>query len=664
MKTFITSLIIFCSCNFLFGQNFSLNINNKGNRLQTYPKITEINSEILDMINQVSIPNLESDIQWMQDLGCRDAQSNEALQTQNMLVDRFEALGLDVYIHFFPCGSNSPCGYCTCTQQHCNGDTLDAGNVVAIQLGTKYPNEIIIISSHYDHPDGPGADDNASGTAGVLETARILSQYQFDRTIMYVPFNAEEYWMVGSMPFAQKCAMEDLNIIGVFNLDMIGYFPEGMGDITMSAGASPISMRLWEYYYTVANLYVPDVPTFRLSDGDCYGGDQMPFNIYEFPALFIGDIEYLHLHPCYHKLCDTIGNGVNSFELVEAFVKATTSAIAELANGYLPPQNFSAIPSENSIYLSWDEVESTSYKLFRDNVLIAEINENHYFDNTVTLNTEYEYYVIGVRNDNLESAESNHDFAKTSQALNLPYNNGFENDTDLSGFRFYDGDWQQTTTSSQSGIYSMTNTNTPGSPDNYLTLAELQWFSIPDTITNISLDFYYRGFIHSLWYNANFFVEITTDRKKWDKLLKTSGVQWSSWVHYEISLNDYIGSDFVQIRFRIETSGSEVAYNNKIVYIDNLNISYTSPNTITDYYETLKFEDIQIYPNPSKGEISIFTGLDKEYSIAIYNISGNKVYELDNFKDGKLDVSHLDNGMYFIRINTENNSIAKKIVIQ
>ena len=664
MKTFITLILIFCSCNFLFGQDFTLNINNKGNRLQTYPKVTEINPEILEMINQVSIPNLENDIQWMQDLGCRDAQSNEALQTQNWLVDKFEALGLNVYIHFFPCRRTPYLG--SCTPHNCNGDTLDAGNVVAIQHGTKFPNEIIIVSSHYDHPDGPGADDNASGTAGVLETARILSQYQFDRTIMYVPFNGEEYWMVGSMPFAQKCAMEDLNILGVFNLDMIGFFPEGMGAITMSAGASPISMRLWEYFFTVANLYVPDVPTFRLSAGDCYGGDHMPFNIYEFPALYIGDIEYHHLHPCYHKLCDTIGNGVNSFELVEAFVKATTASIAELANGYLPPQNFSAIPSENSIYLSWDEVENTTYKVFRDDVLIAEISENNYTDIAVAQNTEYEYFVTGIRDDDFESAESNHDFAKASVPLTLPYNNSFETEEDLSDFRFYGEPWLLSSENPQSGGSSITNTTATTLSDNYLTLVELQWLSIPDTVTNISLRFYYRGILFSGWYNANynvnFFVEITTDRKKWDKLLKISGHNTKPWEQYEASLNDYIGSDFVQIRFRLESSGSDDYTYVKRIFLDNISLG-NLPVQAIEKHEVSKLSDVHIFPNPSEGIFTITTGLDESYNIVVYNVSGNKVYEIDNFNDGQLNLNHLSQGVYYIKINTGNNSLAKKIVV-
>ncbi|MDR2083613.1 MAG: M28 family peptidase [Bacteroidales bacterium] len=659
MKNLFISLLFICSCNFIFGQNFNLNINNKGNRLQTYPNIIQANQEIIDIINLVDTINLENDIRWMQNLECRDAQSTEALQTQNWLIERFESLGLETYIHFFPCGDNY-LGYCT--EQYCNGDTLDAGNVVAIQYGSKYPDEIIIVSSHYDHPDGPGADDNASGTAGVLETARILSQYELERTIMYVPFNAEEYWMVGSMPFAQKCAMENLNILGVFNYDMIGFFPEGMGDITMSSGSSPISQQLWEYYYKVANIYVPDVPTFRFTAGDSYGGDHMPFNIYEYPALYIGDTEYHELHPCYHELCDTIGNGVNSFPLAEAFVKAVTAATIELANGYLPPQNFAAIPSENNIFLSWDEADNSSYKLFKDNLLIAELDENFYIDENVVQGIEYEYYVIGIRNDNIESGESNHDAAKISETLVLPYYNNFESEDDLMDFRFNDEEWNLYGASPQSGNFCITNISSY-LPDNYLTLVELRWFSIPNTITDINLNFYYRGTISGIWHNSNLFVEVTTDRKRWDKLLKLNGAQ-AQWKLYEISLNDYIDNDFVQIRFRLESSGAEDWNFIKKIYIDNLSIDYSSPGQAVETYEILKFEDINIFPNPSNGEFNILTSLNKEYNIAVYNLSGIKVYEINNFKDGKLDLKHLNSGMYFVKINTGKNSIAKKILIE
>ncbi|MDL2230915.1 hypothetical protein LJB75_00685, partial [Bacteroidales bacterium OttesenSCG-928-L19] len=74
MKNISLFLCLLYSWLSLFGQiDYNMNINNKGNRLQTYPRVTATDPEVVDMVNQVSIPNLESAIRWMQDLGCRDA---------------------------------------------------------------------------------------------------------------------------------------------------------------------------------------------------------------------------------------------------------------------------------------------------------------------------------------------------------------------------------------------------------------------------------------------------------------------------------------------------------------------------------------------------------------------------------------------------------------
>lgn len=663
MKNISLFLCLLYSWLSLFGQiDYNMNINNKGNRLQTYPRVTATDPEVVDMVNQVSIPNLESAIRWMQDLGCRDAQSEEALQTQNWLVTQFENLGLETYLHFFFCG-DSYLGYCT--NQLCAGEQLEAGNVIAIQYGTTFPDEFIIVSSHYDHPDGPGADDNASGTAAVLETARILSQYSFDRSIIYAPFNGEEYWMVGSMPYAQKCAIEEMNILGVFNYDMIGYFPEMMGNITMYSGFSPISERLFNYYQTVANLYVPLVHTYRFSDGDSYGGDQMSFNIYEYPALYIGDIEYYHIHPCYHQQCDTIGNGVNNFDLAKAFVQAVTAAVAELANGYLPPQNFSAIPAANRISLSWDPAPNTAlYRIYKNETLLVETTENQYIDYAVSENVQYKYYVKAVRaGDNFESANSNEDHAKLSEPLTLPHQNEFESEEDLAFFYFPYDSWLLHNVYPYTGQSSMISTTTSSLPDNYLTIAELQWFSIPDTVDNISIKFYFHGKIQGMWHNANLFIEVTTDRKKWDKILKIPQTI-PYWEQYAISLNDYIGKPFVQIRFRLESSGTNAYLFPKQVSFDHLSIDFTAASSISNPLHSLPFENIQVYPNPSNGHFTIETGSEKSYHLSVYDVIGKQVFQDPYFQDGTLNLNHLKPGIYFLKISIEKNNIAKKIVIQ
>ena len=415
MKKHIILFIVF---------TFSLNItmaqliDNKGNRNQTYPLVREANPTIVEMINQVDTMNLYNTIDWMQQY-VRDATKPEALITQNYLLDRFEEIGLETYIH----NHTATIG---------GTDTLDAGNVIAVQLGTEFPDEYIIISSHYDHPDGPGADDNASGTAGVLECARILSQYSFKRTILYIPFNGEERWMVGSYPFVQKCARENMNILGVFNMDMIGFWPgPEYGDVTMYSGYSYISKRLFEYYQHVANLYIPEMPTYRFTIVmDSYGGDHMSFNIHEYPALYIGDIQYKHQNVHYHQYSDTIGAGVNCFELSESFVKAVIASTAELANGWLAPQDFSAIVKDNEVFLSWNEApETESYKLFKDDELLVETTDTSFVDENFVDGEWHRYYVKGIHTNGEESAVSNTDSIFSRQALQLPVFYDFEDGT-------------------------------------------------------------------------------------------------------------------------------------------------------------------------------------------------------------------------------------------
>ena len=104
-------------------------------------------------------------------------------------------------------------------------------NVIAIQRGRRYPNRYIIMAGDIDNrvsnpvdytSDSPGANDNASGMAGVIEAARVLSQYDFDASILYAGLSGEEQGLFGGKFLAQTAVEEGWDIIGVLNNDMIG----------------------------------------------------------------------------------------------------------------------------------------------------------------------------------------------------------------------------------------------------------------------------------------------------------------------------------------------------------------------------------------------------------------------------------------------------------
>jgi len=112
-------------------------------------------------------------------------------------------------------------------------------NIIATQTGVTNPNNIYVISAHYDSTHDHGADDNASGTAAIIELARILSQYCTDNTIVYALWDQEETGLNGSAYYAQQAQTNGDNILGVFNIDMMGY--DGNDDKHFDIDVRPIA---------------------------------------------------------------------------------------------------------------------------------------------------------------------------------------------------------------------------------------------------------------------------------------------------------------------------------------------------------------------------------------------------------------------------------------
>jgi len=144
----------------------------------------------------------------------------------------------------------------------------DYVNVVGEIGGTTSPEIIYIIGAHYDHIKGdrPGGDDNASGTAGVLEAARVLSAYQFESTIRFIAFNAEEDGLLGSRDYVKNHVLpEGEKIAGMINLDLIlrpGSDLDSMYiiDAELEARHSHQASWKWALAYRQAALdYVPSL---------------------------------------------------------------------------------------------------------------------------------------------------------------------------------------------------------------------------------------------------------------------------------------------------------------------------------------------------------------------------------------------------------------------
>lgn len=213
-------------------------------------------------------------------------------------------------------------------------------NVEAILPGVDPQSpEIILITAHLDSVSqgvrssrvAPGADDNASGSAGVLEAARVLSQYKFKRSIYFVLFTGEEQGLVGSRAYASRLKREGANILGVFNMDMIGYDSDNNGIFEIQAPDED-SYQLAERLMATTNHYslsiVPEVPNEAPP-----WSDHASFARQGYPAvLLIEDTELGEtedFNPYYHTTADTL-EAIN-LPYARRIVQAIVGTVAQLA---------------------------------------------------------------------------------------------------------------------------------------------------------------------------------------------------------------------------------------------------------------------------------------------------------------------------------------------
>lgn len=200
--------------------------------------------------------------------------------------------------------------------------------------------EILLITAHLDSVAqgvrssgvAPGADDNASGSAGVLEAARVLSQYKFKRMIRFVLFTGEEQGLVGSRAYASRLKREGVEILGVFNMDMIGYDGDDNGIIEIQAQDED-SFQLAQLLIQMITEYdlklSPEVP-----DEAPPWSDHAAFWRQGYPAvLLIEDTELGEtedFNPYYHTSGDTI-EAIN-FSYARRVVQAIVGTVAQLAH--------------------------------------------------------------------------------------------------------------------------------------------------------------------------------------------------------------------------------------------------------------------------------------------------------------------------------------------
>ncbi|WP_243835944.1 M28 family peptidase [Sphingobacterium paludis] len=196
-------------------------------------------------------------------------------------------------------------------------------NVLGLLEGTDLKNEIVVISGHYDHdgilPDGtiyPGADDNGSGTVGVLELAKVFSQAKKDgkgprRSILFIGFAAEEKGLLGSQFYSENPIFPLSNTVTCLNMDMIGRIDDkhlnGDHNYIHVIGSDKLSSELYQINKKSNDLYTKMEIDYMYDDPKdpmriYYRSDQYNFAKHGIPVTFY----FSGLHPHYHTPDDTV----------------------------------------------------------------------------------------------------------------------------------------------------------------------------------------------------------------------------------------------------------------------------------------------------------------------------------------------------------------------
>jgi len=259
-------------------------------------------------------------------------------------------------------------------------EPTEVTNIIAIQRGSIDPNRYVIMTGDIDSrvtdpldftSDSPGANDNASGIAGVIETARVLSQHQFSGTIVYAALSGEEQGLFGGKIMAKIAKKKHWRIEAVINNDMIGnisgingvinnttarVFSEGVRYVETADEAqkrrftggevdSP-SRNLARYIDKIADDYIPNLDVMMVYRLDRFGrgGHHRPFNQEGFPAVRIMetnehyDRQHQDLRTENNRIYGDIISGVD-FDFNAKLTSLNAVTLASMAWAPAPPAN-------------------------------------------------------------------------------------------------------------------------------------------------------------------------------------------------------------------------------------------------------------------------------------------------------------------------------------
>jgi hypothetical protein len=295
--------------------------------------LTSPDPQISDMIQQVNESLLYDYETHLTAFGLRFRGSENCTKASQYIYDEFQDMGLAVEFHNW------------------TFDDLTDRNVVATLPGTDTSsNATFVFCAHHDTiRNSSGADDDGSGVAAVLATAKILSQYSFKYIIRFITFSAEEGGLYGSYMYARDVSQRGDNIVAVIDADEIGTANTTEGGRTLNFIYLEQSKWLGDFVTTVSALYKNQTNITAFSFSYSFiGSDLASFIDYGFDAIFAAEYDYNYSRA--NTEYDTL-NRINWTYLTKA-TKLLLAVVAELASTPIELQVMITKPYQGYIYFS------------------------------------------------------------------------------------------------------------------------------------------------------------------------------------------------------------------------------------------------------------------------------------------------------------------------
>ena len=363
---------------------------------------------IYEIVAAPSAARIEADVRTLAGFGTRNTMSDTLSPTRGIGAARrwvkaeFERISAE-------------CGGCLQVSYVASQDTIRPGlvanvvSVIAVQRGTTHPDRYVIMSGDLDSrasntldslTDAPGANDNASGMAGTIEAARVLSKHRFGASIVYAALAGEEQGLFGGRALARQAKAQGWDVGAVLNNDMIGNIAGIDGIIdnhTFRVFSEPYpatatereragyrvyggevdgpSRQLARYVARMVDSYMPTTDAMMIYRLDRFGrgGHHRPFNDLGFPAVRIMethehyDRQHQDLRTENGRVYGDVVSGVN-FPYAARLTAVNAAVLAGLAWAPPPPatvQIGGAVSASTT--LAWDAVSSPSlagYKIY------------------------------------------------------------------------------------------------------------------------------------------------------------------------------------------------------------------------------------------------------------------------------------------------------------